>query len=252
VRLNAQRLGLLAGCGIAAVRAYQAPRVSVLATGSELVLPGQPLSAGQIYDSNRIVLRQLLAPTGALLQDHGVVPDDPQAITERLREGLAADVLLISGGVSVGSHDYVKAALEACGVATVFWRVNMKPGKPLFCGRGPQGWVFGLPGNPISCVVGLLVFVEPLLRRLQGEVSAQPPYHKARLTHPVRKQDTRRWFLTGSLSCDEIGQMHVTPTAHQGSAMTQALAEANALLVIPEAQEQVAAGQLVDVLPLPA
>jgi molybdopterin molybdotransferase len=268
LRLNAQRLGLLASSGIAEVAVVRRARVAVLATGSELAQPGTPLAPGQIYDSNRLVLRTLLQQTGSCVDDLGVAPDDPARIRERIQAGLSADLLLISGGVSVGAHDHVKQVLRDLGVETLFWRVAMKPGKPILCGRRDGTWVFGLPGNPISCVVGFLVFIEPLLRLLQGEAQARPRYGTARLTRAVSKKDgrtpsasgislgpdslrcDRRHFMTARLALGSDGVMDATPTAKQGSAMMQALAEANGFVVVPEAVCRLEADELVDVLPL--
>ena len=252
MRLNAQRLGLLSGNGIVRVRVHRRPVVSLIATGSELVEPGHPLGPGQIYDSNRIVLRSLLAPTGSEWHDLGVVPDDRAVIAQRLRAALRADVTLISGGVSVGAHDHVKDVLRELGVETVFWRVNMKPGKPLFCGRLGERWVFGLPGNPISCVVGFLVFIEPLIRILRGERSAALRTHPARLTRAVRKQDERTVFLTAQVEVASDGMLQATPTEQQGSAMMQALAQANAFVMVPAQRMTMEAGERVEVLLLDA
>ena len=248
-RLKVQRLGLLAASGVAQVRVYRQPTVSVLATGSELVSAGSPLTPGKIYDSNRLVLRALVERTGAICDDLGVAADDPSLIAARVRAGLHSDLLLISGGVSVGEHDHVKSVLRELGVETLFWRVAMKPGKPLLCGRVGNTWVFGLPGNPISCVVGFLVFIEPLIRRLQGEEISGPVYRPARLTRAVRKTDERVHFLTARLVSSADGLWEVTPTEKQGSAMMQALAQANAFLVIPEDRMAMDAGELADVLP---
>ncbi|OGX29303.1 MAG: hypothetical protein A3B78_01290 [Omnitrophica WOR_2 bacterium RIFCSPHIGHO2_02_FULL_67_20] len=248
LRLNVQRLGLLANSGISTVGVHRAPRVSLVATGSELVTDGQALRPGQIYDSNRIVLRTLVQQTGSACEDLGVTPDDPSAIAQRLREGLGADVLLISGGVSVGAHDHVKEVLRDLGMDTLFWRVAMKPGKPILCGRRGATWVFGLPGNPISCVVGFLAFIEPLLRRLQGEAQAQPRYGTARLTASVRKKDDRRHFMTARMAPSPDGWLEAAPTARQGSAMMHALAQADGFVVVPETCAELAAGDVVQVL----
>jgi len=248
LRLNAQRLGLLANSGISDVAAIRRPRVSLLATGSELVTAGQPLAPGQIYDSNRIVLRTLVAQAGCDCDDFGLVRDDPSEIAARLKEAMAADLVLISGGVSVGSHDYVKPVLRELGMETLFWRVNAKPGKPLLCGRRQQTWVFGLPGNPISCVVGFLMFIEPLIRLLQGETNTQPRYAKATLMQPVSKKDGRRTFMTARLDTRPDGMLEVTPTEQQGSAMMQALAQADAFIVVPEDRPSMEAGEVVHVL----
>jgi len=248
LRLTAQRLGLLAGSGVAEVAVFRRAQVSLLATGSELVALGASLAPGQIYDSNRVVLQTLLQDAGSRCEDLGIVPDDPTAIAERVRQGLSADVLLISGGVSVGAHDHVKPVLRELGMDTVFWRVAMKPGKPLLCGRLGGRWVFGLPGNPISCVVGFLVFIEPLLRRLEGEHDARPRYARALLTRAVSKKDERRHFMTAHLAPAPDGGLEATPTEKQGSAMMQALAQANAFVVIPEDREEIPAGEVGDVL----
>ena len=248
LRLNAQRLGLLANSGIAEVKVFRRAVVSLLATGSELTPPGTPLAPGQIYDSNRIVLRTLIGETNCSCEDLGIVADDPSAIAQAVSGGLSADVLLISGGVSVGAHDHVKQVLLELGMETVFWRVAMKPGKPLLCGRLGERWVFGLPGNPISCVVGFLVFIEPLIRRLEGEQDAQPHYTRALLKRGVSKKDARRHFMTAHVAPAPDGRLEATPTEKQGSAMMQALAQANAFVVVPEDRQQIPAGEEVDVL----
>ena len=247
-RLNAQRLGLLANSGIVEVPVFRRVQVGLLATGSELTPPGTSLAPGRIYDSNRIVLQTLLLNPGGRCEDLGIVADDPNAIAERIRRGLSADVLLISGGVSVGAHDHVKRVLSELGMTTVFWRVAMKPGKPLLCGRLGDHWVFGLPGNPISCVVGFLVFIEPLIRRLEGEHDAQPRSARALLKKGVSKKDARRHFLTAHVAPAAAGRLEAAPTEQQGSAMMQALAQANAFVVIPEDRQQIPAGEEVDVL----
>jgi molybdopterin molybdotransferase len=248
LRLNAQRLGLLAGSGVAEVTVVRRPRVAVLATGSELAEPGTPLAPGQIYDSNRLVLRALLGQAGSRVDDLGVAPDDPARIRERIQAGVSADLLLISGGVSVGAHDHVKQVLQELGMETLFWRLNMKPGKPLLCGRLGDRWVFGLPGNPISCVVGFLAFIEPLIRRLEGEQDVQPRYTRALLKRGVSKKEARRYFMTAHVAPDPHGRLEAAPTEKQGSAMMQALAQANAFVVVPEDRQHIPAGEEVHVL----
>lgn len=247
-RLTVQRIGLLAGSGIAGVRVHRQARVSLLATGSELVTDGRPLKPGQIYDSNRIILRTLVEQAGGACEDFGIVPDDPTLIKAQIQSGLRSDLLLISGGVSVGAHDHVKPVLQALGMETLFWRVNMKPGKPLLCGRLGEQWVFGLPGNPISCVVGFLVFIEPLIRRLAGEHDAQPRYARALLKSAVSKKDERRHFMTARLAPTPDGRLEAAPTEKQGSAMMQALAQADAFVIVPEDRTRLEAGEQVDVL----
>ena len=248
VRLTTQRLGLLASAGIKEVTVYRAPSISLLATGSELVSAGLLLKPGQIYDSNRLVLQRLIGLSGGACHDLGVVKDDPNEIKQRIQQGLNSDLLMISGGVSVGAHDYVKTILKDLGVETVFWKVQMKPGKPIFCGRTPTGWVFGLPGNPISCVVGYLVFIEPLIRRLIGEANAKVNYQKAVLMETVHKKDDRTFYMTAQITPGEAGGLQATATRKQGSAMMQALSESNGFVVVPEACKEIKGGETVDVL----
>ncbi len=248
-RLNAQTLSLLSNSGVAKVKAYRQPRVSVLATGSELLPVGETWVPGKIFDSNRIALKRLLASSDSLVTDAGIVADDPVAIKQAIEQQRDADVILLSGGVSVGSHDYVKDVLKDLGMETVFWRVKMKPGKPLLCGRLGKTWVFGLPGNPISCVVGYVVFIEPLLRRMQGELDAALRVNKAQLTQDIIPKGDRRHYRTAWLEPSDQGVMQVTPTAKQGSAMMHSLAAANSFLVVPEEASVMNAGDLVDVLP---
>ena len=245
--VTAQALTVLAAAGIATVPVHRPARVAVLLTGDELVPPGKPLGPGQIHESNGVVLRTLAAQAGAEVTDLGVVGDDRDATIAAVKRGLhEADVLLVAGGVSVGEHDHVKAALATAGVEELFWGVRVKPGKPLYCGRGPAGrWAFGLPGNPLSGVVSFLLFVEPLLRRLHGEADAVARHATARLGEPVRPADGRTTYLTATIA-DGVA----TPTAQQGSAMTLSLALADGFIVVPEDAGEIPAGDMVGVLPL--
>ena len=171
----------------------------VLATGTELLEVGAPPEPGRIHESNRLTLRLLAERAGAEVVLHPVVPDDPAATRAAVEAALAGDVLLVSGGVSVGPHDHVKPALEAAGVEEVFWRVRLKPGKPLWFGRRGATLVFGLPGNPLSTVACFLLFVGPALRRMQGEPDAEPTCVPARLAVAARPADGRTTLLTAAL-----------------------------------------------------
>jgi molybdopterin molybdotransferase len=249
-RIGPHALTAVAAAGVPTLRAVRRPRVAILATGDELVPPGRPLGPGQIHETNSVTLRALAARSGAKVLDLGTAPDDPVEIEARVRRGLTeADVLLVAGGVSVGEHDHVKGALDRAGVEELFWRVRVKPGKPLFCGRTAQGaWAFGLPGNPLSGVVGFLVFVEPLLRRMAGEADAAEARVKVRTTRDIAPEDGRTTYLTATLAPGADGIPEATPTEQQGSAMTLALARADAFVIAPDTAPAVPAGGLVDAL----
>src|SRR6266545_4349471 len=165
-RLTLTRMSSLASAGVGEVAVHRRAR---LVPGDALLAPAAPPQPGHIHESNGLMLRLLAARSGARVVDHGVTGDDREATIAAVREGLAGDVLVVSGGVSVGPRDHVKPAFEACGVEEVFWRVRIKPGKPLWFGRRGATLVFGLPGNPLSAIVCFCVFIEPALRALHGE-----------------------------------------------------------------------------------
>lgn len=247
-RIRLQHLGLLAGLGCAMVSAYRLPSVAIVATGSELIRVDEPLRPGTIRNANSVVLDALLRRCSVQPKDLGTVIDEPTLIRERLEEAAGADLILVSGGVSVGEHDLVKRILRELGMETLFWRVNMKPGKPLLCGRWRSSVVFGLPGNPISCVVGFVEFIWPFLRGVMGQREPAPGRVHARLTQPFRKQEPRTQFLTARLK-EEEGMLVVTPTPQQGSGMLASLSQADVFIVIPETTTQLEAGAVVEVVP---
>lgn len=248
-RIRVTHLGLLAGLGYAQVPVFRAPRIAILATGSELVDLDEPLGPGKIRNSNSLTLVSLLHGLGVAPTDLGAVSDDGELIRRRLEQAAACDVLLISGGVSVGAHDLVKRILRELGMETIFWRVNMKPGKPLLFGTWRGTAVFGLPGNPISCVVCFLEFIAPYVRAVMGDAHPLDDAVQARLTQAVRKQEPRTLLLTAQLR-EEEGSLLVTPTPQQGSGMLSSLAQANAFIVVPEEVMQLEAGAVVAVRPL--
>ena len=246
--LTVQAITALASAGVGAVAAHRRPVVHVLATGSELLEVGAPPEPGRIHESNRLSLRLLVEAAGADVVLHPVVPDDLAATRAAVGAALAGDVLAVSGGVSVGPHDHVKPALEACGVEAVFWRVRLKPGKPLWFGRRGETLVFGLPGNPLSTVACFLLFLGPALRRMQGQADAAPPYVPVRLAVPARPADGRTTLLTARLERAGDGVWEATPTEGQGSHLTGALAASDAFVVVPHDAGELPAGTLVDAL----
>lgn len=243
--LNAQRLSALASAGVGQVAVHRRARVHILATGSELLELGAPPEDGRIHESNRPVLAALCARTGAEVASARTVPDDPLQTRTAVEAGLSGDVLLISGGVSVGTHDYVKPSLEACGVDEIFWRVRLRPGKPLWFGRRGSTLVFGLPGNPLSSIVCFLAFVAPALARLHGDGQAELPTRLARLTTAATASDGRTTFLSARFAMAADGVLEATPLVQQGSHLTGSLADADGFVIAPHDGGALPAGSLV-------
>jgi molybdopterin molybdotransferase len=246
--LGVQHVTALASAGVASVSVHRRPVVHVLATGTELLEIGAPPEPGRIHESNRLTLALLARRAGAEVVVHPVVPDDAAATATAVATALAGDVLAVSGGVSVGPHDHVKPALQQLGVEEIFWRVRLKPGKPLWFGRRDATLVFGLPGNPLSTVACFLLFVGPTLRRLQGESTAAPPYVPARLAVAARPADGRTTLLTARLVRGDDGVMEATPTEGQGSHLTGALAASDGFVAIPHDGGELPAGSAVQAL----
>jgi molybdopterin molybdotransferase len=248
--LTLPRISALASAGVGDVAVHGRPRLDLIVTGSELLPLGAPPEPGRIHESNGLMVRLLAEREGVSVVDHGVIGDDREATIATVAEGLSGDVLVVSGGVSVGPHDHVKPAFEASGVDEVFWRVRIKPGKPLWFGRRGETLVFGLPGNPLSTIVCFCVFIAPALRRLQGEPDARPRYEAGRLTTAASASDGRTTFLTAALRPGADGVLEATPTERQGSHMTGALGESDGFAIAPEEAGELPAGAPVDVLRL--
>ena len=249
--LGATQLGLLAAVGRDRVVVRPRPRVVVLSTGSELVEPGQPLSRGQIPDSNSALLTAAALEAGAIAYRVGIVPDDPRLLADTLEDQLIrADVIVTSGGVSVGAYDVVKEVLSRVGTVK-FDRIAMQPGMPQGFGTiGPeQVPFFGLPGNPVSSYVSFEVFVRPALRRMLGVEPISRPVIRARVSESVRSPLGRRSYLRGWLSVEQ-GAYTVRPVGGSGSHLIASLAASNALIVVPEASTEVEAGAAVTVMML--
>jgi molybdopterin molybdotransferase len=248
-RLGPPQIGALAAAGVATVTCARRPRIALLATGTELRAPGTELRPGEIYESNTVLLAAQAVTAGATADVLDSVEDDPDATREALKRALAADVVITSGGVSVGPHDLVRAALADLGAEEVFWRVAVRPGKPVaFSVRG-RTLVFGLPGNPVSALVGFELFVRPALLALQGAREPGPLYLPARLAAAVRQNADRDELLRARLRMDADGAL-VQPLGGQESHMIVRAASADALVFVPRGTGELAAGARVRYLPI--
>jgi len=248
-RLGAAQIGALAASGLDRVVAGRRPRVAVLATGTELRKPGEPLGPGEVYEANGALLATAFASAGADVDALPAVADDESSHRAALERGLAADVLVTSGGVSVGPHDLVRHILSDLGVEEIFWGVAVKPGKPLAFGVRGSTLVFGLPGNPVSSLVGAEVFVRPALLALQGATAPGPVFFEGRLAAAVRRNAQRDGFLRARSTASEDGVL-LDPLLGQESHMIARAAAADALVLAPRGEGELAAGERVRYLPL--
>jgi molybdopterin molybdotransferase len=230
--LRPAALGVLAALGHARVSVHRRAKVAVLSTGDELVAPETPLGPGQIPDSNTYTLCGLVVEAGAVPWSLGIVRDRREELVERFRGGLEADVLVSSAGVSVGDRDFVREAVEALGARLDFWKVNMRPGKPLTFGRIGERFFFGLPGNPVSSMVTFELFVRPVLRRLGGHRILARPRIRARALEPIDNPGSRPGYLRVRLEPLALG-MGARPTGEQGSGILRSMLLADGLAVVP-------------------
>lgn len=247
--LRAADLGMIASMGIAAFEVRRRAKVAYFSTGDELRPVGEPLEAGQIHDSNRYTLHGLLGQLGVDTLDLGIVKDDPGALRKALEKASTnADVVLTSGGVSVGEADYVTDMLAEVGDVS-FWQVAMKPGRPLVYGSLGNAVFFGLPGNPVSVMATFLQVVRPALRVMSGASYEAPLRFDARAEHAIRKKPGRMEFQRGILRRGTDGALSVRTTGHQGSGILRSMSEANCFIVLPSDGVRVEAGEMVAVEP---
>ncbi len=248
--LRPAELGLIASLGIGEVSVYRKLRVAFFSTGDELVGIGGTLGPGQIFDSNRYTLHGMLTRLGCEVIDMGVIRDTPEAVEAAFASAAAsADVVMTSGGVSVGDADYVKQMLDRLG-EVLFWKIAMKPGRPLAFGKIGAAHFFGLPGNPVAVMVTFYQFVREALLTLMGQRIVPPvPAFKAVLTGGLRKAPGRTEFQRGILSAGADGQWAVRVTGDQGSGILSSMSQANCFVVLSDATGNLEAGALVDVQP---
>ncbi len=241
--------GLLASVGVTEVMVFRKPRVAFFSTGDELRPVGSSLSKGQIYDSNRYLINSMLTRMGVDVLDMGVITDDPALILHAFEKASeAADMIITSGGVSVGDADYVQDILNTKGEVN-FWRVAMKPGKPLAVGKFNNTHFFGLPGNPVSALVTFYQFTQPALRKLMGCEQYFTPVISARCMDSLKKVPGRQEYQRGILSRNENGESVVSTTGLQGSHILTSMSLANCFIILPRDNDGVHAGDTVDIQP---
>jgi molybdopterin molybdotransferase len=253
LRLIDRHLSLAAAMNYPRLPVHRRPKVALLATGDELVMPGKPLGPGQIVYSNGYALQALARAEGAETIDLGVAADTLEATTSGIRRArdAGADVLVTTGGASVGDHDPVKRALEAEGVDMAFWRIAMRPGKPMMHGRLGATRAIGLPGNPVSSYVCAFLFLVPLIRKLSGRLTVHHTIESALLGRDIAANDQREDYLRARLATRADGAVIATPVDHQDSSLLGNLAAAQALLIRPPHAPAAKAGSPCTVLRLP-
>ena len=246
--MKAADLGLIASLGIGEVRVYRRLRVAFFSTGDELASIGKTLESGQVYDSNRYTLHGMLTRLGVEIIDMGVVRDDPQLLEQALIDAASnADVILTSGGVSVGEADFMKQLLEKLG-QVLFWKIAMKPGRPLAYGKVGNAHYFGLPGNPVAVMVTFYQFVREAMLVLMGQPEPKAiPLLKAVSAADIKKLAGRTEFQRGVLYLDDDGDWKVKPVGNQSSGVLRSMSEANCFIVLDESVGNVAAGTTVQV-----
>ncbi|MEI6817135.1 MAG: gephyrin-like molybdotransferase Glp [Bacteroidota bacterium] len=245
--LNAASIGLLAALGIDKIDVYCKPNVTIIATGDEIVSPGKELSAGEIYESNSYMLNAALQEMRVNVSDIHFVRDEKMLLKERVQDViLKSDVVLITGGISVGKYDFVLEVLNDLGVQTIFYKVAQQPGKPLLAGKINDKWIFALPGNPASSLVCFYEYAYPTIRMISGIENSHLPTETSKLLKGIRKKEDRSQFIR-AIKTDE----GVMPLEGQDSGMLQSFAKANVLIYLSEETRDIKEGDLVEIHILP-
>ncbi|EOX4800698.1 bifunctional molybdopterin-guanine dinucleotide biosynthesis adaptor protein MobB/molybdopterin molybdotransferase MoeA [Vibrio alginolyticus] len=249
-RLASPEMGMIASLGFGEANVFRKVKVAVFSTGDEVQAPGTEQKANSIYDSNRFTIMGMLEKLGCEILDFDILEDNEKLMIEALENASAqADVVMTSGGVSVGDADYIKLALDKLGQID-FWRINMRPGRPLAFGQINNKPFFGLPGNPVAVMVSFINFVEPALRKMQGEQGWKPLKVNAIATENLRSRQGRTEFSRGVYELDATGRLTVRTTGKQGSGILRSMSEANCLIEISPAIDTVKAGESVTIIPL--
>jgi len=245
--LRAGEIGVLATAQHARVRVARRPTVAILSTGDELVDVGESVTPGRVINSNLYSLAALVRETGAIPRPQPIVRDSREATMAAIERALECDFVVSSGGVSVGAYDFVKEALDALGAETKFWRVAMKPGKPVVLSRVRDRLFFGLPGNPVSCMVGFTLFVAPALRKAMGMTAdLLPPMVNLRTIAPMRGSERRTYVRVRVIARD--GELVAEPMRVQGSGASTSMRGANGLAIVEAGVAEIASGAMVPVL----
>ena len=246
--LNPAALGLVASLGIAKFKVYRQLRVAYFSTGDEVLSLGDAMREGAVYDSNRFTVFGLLTRMGCHVVDMGVVRDDPVLLEQAFNKASQnADVIITSGGVSVGEADFTKAMMKKLG-DVAFWKIAMRPGRPMAVGRIGECILFGLPGNPVAVMVTFLAFVKPALLQMMGGLPNKTPYLRAKSAVALRKKPGRTEYQRGFVRTLPDGTLQVEAAGNQGSGVLRSMVEANGLIVLHHHQSSIAAGDEVDVM----
>ena len=247
-RLSPAALGLAASLGIPTVQVWRRLKVAYFSTGDEILSLGEAPREGAVYDSNRYTIFGLLTRLGIEVLDYGVVGDDPQKLEATFRRAATeADAIITSGGVSVGEADHTKTMMKKLG-DVAFWRIAMRPGRPMAVGRIGNSVMFGLPGNPVAVMVTFLAFVRPALLQMMGSTITAAPLLRAHSLEPMRKKSGRTEYQRGLVSTAPDGTLQVRTTGNQGSGVLSSMVQGNGLIVLHHAQGNVAIGEEVDVM----
>src|SRR6516164_9121763 len=250
-RLTARDIGLLAAMNRPWLLVHRQPRIGILSTGDEIVMPGDPIGPHQIVSSNSLALAAFVTACGGIPVSVGNAPDDPEALRRIAAATQGVDLLVTTGGASVGEHDLMRDALAADGLELDFWQIAMRPGKPLMVGRYRGTPMVGLPGNPVSTLVCALLFLKPAFDRLSGAPTETAPQSTARLATPLAKNDRRQDYLRSRLAHAADGVLEVFPFEAQDSSMMRLLAAADCLVVRPPHAPAVAAGTILPIIRFP-